>query len=497
MKKKFDLVVIGGGINGAGIVREAAAQGYKVYICDAGDFGAGTSSASTKLIHGGLRYLEHYKFKLVRDALKEREVLWKMAPHIIRPMRFILPHHTGLRPAWMLRLGLLIYDNLGGRKLLPKTKKVNLTKHQTGKPLKPEFKVAFEYSDCWVDDARLVILNLKDAKKMGAEIRSRTEVVSAQKKSGGWEVVTKQKNTGEEEKINASVVVNAAGPWVDNVLQKVFGLNQSQNIRLVRGSHIVIRRRFEHDKAYIFQNDDERIIFVIPYEDEFALIGTTDVEHKDIDKKIEIDKGEIKYLCETASKYLRVPVAEDDIVWTYSGVRPLYDDGASKAQEATREYIIKAQENLGDGSLLNIFGGKITTFRKLTQAVMPMIQEQIGEREAFGEVPEFYDGGEFGVGELDELRKKLAQEYPFVEEEVMKRMARQYGTEVRTVLGGAKDVGDLGKHFGCGLYEAEVNYLREYEWAQTAEDILWRRTKLGLKITQEETKNLEKFLVGG
>ncbi|MGI9350228.1 MAG: glycerol-3-phosphate dehydrogenase [Rhizobiaceae bacterium] len=488
-KPEFDIFVIGGGINGAGIAREATRRGYSVFLCDSGDFGSGTSSASTKLIHGGLRYLEHYEFKLVRESLMEREVLWKMAPHIIRPMRFVLPHHKGLRPAWLLRLGLFLYDHLGGRKLLPATKTLDLGQDAAGIPLKKSFKNAFEYSDCWVEDSRLVILNLRVAQKLGAEIIPRTPVRKAVYKKNHWHL-----KLGDSRTVTASVVVNATGPWVDQVLGTVFNISDSRNVRLVRGSHIVINQKFKHDRAYIFQNSDERIIFAIPYEGDFTLIGTTDTEHSDIAKKPEITQSEISYLCKMASEYFEEPVTQNDIVWTYSGVRPLYDDGASKAQEATRDYVIRAESTVGNDSLINIFGGKITTFRKLARSLVDELEKRFpgSGRDVIPEEP--FPGGNFPISHFDQLVEQIRNDFPFMERDIVTRMVRTYGTEVRTILNKCETIDDLGQYFGSGLYQREVEFLKNHEWARTAEDILYRRTKLGLHMKEDEIVALEDWI---
>jgi len=485
----YDILIIGGGINGAGIALEAAMRGYSVCVCESGDFGGGTSSASTKLIHGGLRYLEHYEFLLVRKALMEREVLWNMAPHIIWPMRFVLPHHSGLRPAWLLRLGLFLYDHLGGRKLLPATKTLNLSRDEAGEPLKSTFKKAFEYSDCWVEDARLVILNLRLAQTLGAEIKPRTAVNHASFQNGYWHA-----DIGNSEKISASLVINATGPWVDTVLQRVFGINNCQNVRLVRGSHIVIKKKFEHDRAYIFQNSDERIIFAIPYETDYTLIGTTDAEHQDISEKPEIAQEEISYLCEMATEYFEEPVTQDDVVWTYSGVRPLYDDGASKAQEATRDYVIRAEQSVGNGSLINIFGGKITTFRILAQSMMEEIEHILGKRGGVHEEMHHYPGGDFPVDGFENLVDQYKQNYGFLDDTVIRRLVRLYGTETIDILGNATELANLGEHIGEGLYEAEVKFLMEKEWAVEPEDILFRRTKLGIRMDRKQVAKLKKLM---
>lgn len=490
----YDIVVVGGGINGAGIARDAAGRGYSVCLCDAGDFAGGTSSASTKLVHGGLRYLEHYEFRLVRESLMEREVLWQMAPHIIWPLRFVLPYHGGLRPAWLLRLGLFLYDNLGGRKLLPGTKTIDLKNDPTGTPLKSSFLKGFEYSDCWVEDSRMVILNLRDAMAKGANIRPRTALERASYQEGKWHLGLGNRKTGAACEITASLVVNATGPYVDEVLKSVFGRNDAHHVRLVRGSHIVIRKKFEHDRCYIFQNADDRIIFAIPYERNFTLIGTTDVEHASIDKKPEITEQEIDYLCEMASEYFIEPVTKKDVVWTYSGVRPLFDDGASKAQEATRDYVIKRDDALGDGSLLNIFGGKITTFRRLAESLMNEVEETLGKRGPAWTRGATLPGGKFPVTGYQDLVDDLSKRFSFVDDELMSRLVRQYGTDVGVMLEGMKSLEDMGLDFGASLFEAEVRYLMTYEWAMDAEDILFRRTRLGISMTGAQIDALQEFV---
>ena len=454
----YDVLIIGGGINGCGIARDAVGRGYSVCLCEAGDFGGGTSSASTKLVHGGLRYLEHYEFLLVRKALMEREVLWKIAPHIIWPMRFVLPHHSGLRPAWLLRLGLFLYDHIGGRKLLPPTSSLNLRHDEAGKPLKPTFRKAFEYSDCWVEDSRLVVLNALDAAQRGADMRPHTKVARAQRSDGQWLVEMEDTLSGVRQTVTAGIIVNAAGPWVDMVLKQVFGHNDVRNVRLVRGSHIVIARKFAHDKAYIFQNSDNRIIFAIPYEGDYTLIGTTDAEHgQDMDKP-EISTEEIEYLCAMASEYFSEPVKKSDVVWTYSGVRPLYDDGASKAQEATRDYVIRTDGDSGTGLLLNIFGGKITTFRVLAEQILKDIESALGARKPAWTADAALPGGDFAVQGFDALVDEYADARPNLDRKLITRLVRQYGTRAQLVLGDARKTRDLGSDFGSGLYDAEVVY---------------------------------------
>jgi len=490
----YDVLIIGGGINGCGIARDAVGRGFSVCLCEAGDFGGGTSSASTKLVHGGLRYLEHYEFLLVRKALMEREVLWKIAPHIIWPMRFVLPHHSGLRPAWLIRLGLFLYDHIGGRKLLPPTSSVNLRSDEAGKPLKQAFKKAFEYSDCWVEDSRLVVLNALDAANRGASMRPHTKVARARRADGQWRVELEDTLSGLRQTVTASIIVNAAGPWVDMVLKQVFSQNDARNVRLVRGSHIVISRKFAHDKAYIFQNDDGRIIFAIPYEGDYTLIGTTDAEHGDEMDKPEISGGEIDYLCKMASEYFAEPVTKSDVVWTYSGVRPLYDDGASKAQEATRDYVIREDGNRDAGLLLNIFGGKITTFRVLAEEILKNVERTLGERQPSWTAGVALPGGDFEAQEFNELVDQYANARPLMDRKLIARLVRQYGTRAQIVLGDAQQTSDLGKIFGNGLHEAEVAYLMRHEWALKAEDILFRRTKLGIAYNTRQIQTLQAFM---
>src|SRR5947209_16142207 len=365
----YDLAIIGGGINGCGIARDAAGRGLSVLLAEQGDLAGATSSASTKLIHGGLRYLEHYEFRLVREALIEREVLLKAAPHIIRPLRFVLPHHRGLRPWPILRLGLFLYDHLGGRKILPPTRSLDLSRDPAGTPLKPEFVRAFEYSDCFVDDARLVVLNARDAADKGAEIRTRTRATEIRQADGIWTVGMVDTLTGARSQVQARALVNAGGPWVEDVLGRGAGVNAKAKVRLVQGSHIVVRKLYDHDRAYMFQNADGRIIFVIPYQDDFTLIGTTDRDYDGDPSKVKATAEEIQYLCAAASEYLAKAVTPDDVVWTYSGVRPLYDDGASEAKAATRDYVFEL-DTPGGVPLLSIYGGKITTYRRLAEEAL-------------------------------------------------------------------------------------------------------------------------------
>ncbi|MGI9363984.1 MAG: glycerol-3-phosphate dehydrogenase, partial [Rhizobiaceae bacterium] len=459
MARHVDIFIVGGGINGAGIARDATGRGYSVALCEMNDLASGTSSWSSKLVHGGVRYLEHYEFLLVRKALSEREVLWAAAPHIIRPMRFILPHHKDLRPAWLLRLGLFLYDHIGGRKLLPATRTVDLAKGVFGKPLKTIFKRGFQYSDCQVDDSRLVVLNAMDARDKGAEILVHTSCISARRcrDTQQWVLETRQAETGTIEEFTADLVINAAGPWVDQVLGTAFGQNDAQNVRMVQGSHIVVPKLYEHDNCYIFQNADGRIIFAIPYTQDTTLIGTTDKDFAGDPGTAAISRDEIQYLCSAASEYFEKPVRQEDIVWTYSGVRPLYDDGATAAQEATRDYVFKQDRGQGnEAPLINIFGGKITTYRVLAEKMMEEVEGLIGRKGRPWTSKAPLPGGDFPTTGFDALVNKAEQTYPFMEKSLLERLCHAYGTRVAMVLGNASSLADLGKDFGCGLYEVEI-----------------------------------------
>ena len=489
-----DLFVIGGGINGCGIARDAAGRGYSVALAEMDDFASGTSSGATKLIHGGLRYLEHYEFRLVRESLMEREVLWAMAPHIIWPMRFVLPYQKGgIRPAWLIRLGLFLYDHLGGRKLLPPTSVLDMRKDPAGKPLKSNFTKAFEYSDGWVDDARMVVLNARDAADHGARIMPRTKVVGARAENGSWTIETVDVVSGRRETHQSRMLVNAAGPWVDQVIRNAFGQNDAHHVRLVQGSHIVVRKKFEGPRAYFFQNPDNRIIFAIPYEDDFTLIGTTDRDYDADPRDVRISEEETTYLCSAASEYFREPVTPEDIVWTYSAVRPLFDDGASKAQEATRDYVLKLEEGQG-APLLNVFGGKLTTYRRLAEHALEKVGETIGTKGPRWTSESRLPGGDFPAKGYEGEVSKLRQRYPFLPERQARHLVRRYGTRSAMILGEAKRIEDLGRQFGSDLYEAEVRYLMEQEWAMSAQDVLWRRTKEGLRLTKEQARDLEEYM---
>lgn len=497
--KLYDIAIIGGGINGAGIARDAAGRGHSVYLCEKNDLASGTSSTSTKLIHGGLRYLEYYEFRLVREALLEREVLWAIAPHIVRPLRFVLPHHKGLRPAWFLRLGLFLYDHLGGRKLLPGTKTLNLTTSAAGKPLKPGlFSKGFEYSDCWVDDARLVTLNAIDARAHGATIETRTALVSAQRDRDIWTATVADQQTGKTRQIRARVLVNAAGPWASDVLGSRVTSSSVARTRLVQGSHVVVPKLYDHPSCYIFQNADNRIIFAIPYENDYTLIGTTDRDYLGDPAEVAITPQEVDYLCEAASEYFAKPVTADSIVWTYSGVRSLFEDGASAAQAATRDYVLDLDANPGKAPLLSIFGGKITTYRRLAEHVMEKLSPLLPAanlRSSGWTGREPLPGGDFATSEFDEVVQELLQQCPFLDHAHATRLARSYGLRAYDVVGNAKSIEGLGQQFGAGLTAAEIDYLCANEWAQSAEDILWRRSKLGLKMSVAERREVADYLI--
>jgi len=490
----YDLVVVGGGINGCGIARDAAGRGLSVFLCEQDDLASGTSSASTKLIHGGLRYLEYYEFRLVREALHEREVLLKAAPHIIWPLRFILPHHEGLRPAWLIRFGLFLYDHIGGRKLLPGTSNVDLRTDPAGLPLKQDYHKGFEYSDCWVMDSRLVVLNAMDAAARGAVIKTRTPMLSAERRDGLWNLQLKDKQNGEEYQITAKVLINATGPWLDSVLETIPHCDTQEHIRMVKGSHIIVAKLFDHDRAYIFQNSDGRIIFAIPYETDFTLIGTTDVDFHGVPGEVAISAEETDYLCRAASEYFTQSISPADVVASFSGIRPLFDDGKSEAKAATRDYVLKLDIADNGPPLLSIYGGKITTYRKLAESVLeklsPYLRAASGPWTARAHLP----GGNFAPDAFAEEVRRLRSAKPFINEQLATRLIRCYGTCVREMTETLNAPADLGTHFGHGLYEFEVTYLRQNEWALTAEDILWRRTKLGLHFTPTEAQVLADFL---
>ncbi len=487
--KVYDLLVVGGGVNGCGIARDAALRGAKVVLVERGDLAQGTSSASTKLIHGGLRYLEHYEFALVREALSERERLWAVAPHIIWPLRFVLPYRPGLRPRWLLRMGLFLYDHLGGRKHLPPTRTLNLRKDAAGRPLQPQFRFAFEYSDCWVDDARLVVLNARDAADHGAEIHTRSELIQLARLDDLWRATLSDGRI-----LLARAAINAAGPRVLEALGRAH-VATSQSMRLVRGSHIVVRRLYDHDRAYFFQLPDKRIFFAIPYEDDFTLVGTTDADHHGSLDDVHATPEEIAYLCEGANGYFRTKLTPADVVWSYAGVRPLIDDGSGKPEAATRGYTLRVDGGAREAPLLSVFGGKITTYRHLAAAAVDKLRPWLPVLATASTTDNRpLPGGDFPIDGVPALQQRLQARYPFIDPATIARLARQYGTRAFAWLGEARTAQDLEQGFGHGLTQAEVDYLTTQEWARTADDILWRRTKLGLRLSAAERAALEAYL---
>ncbi len=507
-----DLFIIGGGINGCGIARDATGRGLSVTLAEQGDLAQATSSASTKLFHGGLRYLEYFEFRLVREALEERETLLTAMPHISWPMRFVLPYHPdmrfesdtptsrllsrvmpwmkGRRPAWLIRLGLLMYDTMGGRKILPAARTLDLTRDPAGKPLNKKFVKAYEYSDCWVEDSRLVALNARDAALRGATVMVQTRVVSADRTADHWVITTDGPQGREQHKARA--LVNAGGPWVEDIIRNVARINSTEGVRLVRGSHIVTKKLYDHDRCYFFQGADGRIIFAIPYEQDFTLIGTTDQDHKGAPKDAVCTDAERDYLCNFASQYFAKPVTAADVVWAYSGVRPLYNDGAKSATAATRDYVLSLDQTAAP--LLNVFGGKITTYRRLAESALeklaPYFPKATGKWTARVAMP----GGDFPVDGVAALTRALTARYPFLTPYWAGRMIRAYGTEAQAVLGDAQNPGDLGTDFGATLTEAEVKWLMRHEFATRAADVVWRRTKLGLRLSAEQIATLDAYM---
>lgn len=499
-----DIFIIGGGINGCGIARDASGRGLKVALAEMNDLASATSSSSTKLFHGGLRYLEYFEFRLVREALEERETLLVAMPHISWPMRFVLPYHPdmrfegdtptsrllsrfmpwmkGRRPAWLIRLGLLMYDNLGGRSILPGARTLDLQSDPAGKWLNPKFHKAYEYSDCWVEDSRLVVLNARDAEARGARIMTRTKVISATRDGDLWRVVTE--GPSGPATYAARALVNAGGPWVEDIIRNTVRINSTEGVRLVRGSHIVTKRLFDHDRCYFFQGTDGRIIFAIPYEQDFTLIGTTDQDHQGKPSEAVCTDAEQDYLCNFASQYFAKPVTRADIVWTYSGVRPLYNDGAKSATAATRDYVLSLDEN--GPPLLNVFGGKITTYRRLAESALAKLTPFFPKATAAWTARKALPGGDFPHDGVAALRARLTRDYPFLSERHAARLIRAYGTECWALLGDAKTTADLGTDLGATLTEAELRWLMTREYALRAEDVVWRRSKLGLRLTADD-----------
>ena len=488
----FDLAIVGGGINGTGIARDAAGRGLKVLLVEQGDLASGTSSASTKLIHGGLRYLEHGWFSLVREALGEREVLWRMAPHLIRPMRFVLPVEPGMRPSWLLRLGLFVYDHLGGRGLLPGTRSIDLARDPLGAPLRVQYRFAFEYSDCATDDSRLVVLNAVDAAARGALIRTRTRCLSAER-AGEWTLVLETRR--RREVATARVLINATGPWIGDFARSVLREAAPEHLRLDKGSHIVVRRLFPHDRGYVLQNKDRRIVFALPYERDFTLIGTTDNLFSGNPDAVAPEAGEIGYLCAVVNEHFRAAISPADVVWAFAGVRSLYDDGSTEPQDTMRDYVLALDAPSGSAPMVTVYGGKITTYRRLAEAVLERLAPHVGKRPTWTKSSHL-PGGDFPVNGLATLIAQVRRSWPFLGDALARRLVAAYGTRVSQILRSAKSGDDLGPRLGADLSGAEVLYLMEHEWAQTADDVLWRRSKLGLRLAQNERAALEQFMTG-
>jgi glycerol-3-phosphate dehydrogenase len=492
-KKHYDLCVIGGGINGAGVARDAAGRGLSVLLVEARDLTAATSSASTKLIHGGLRYLEYFEFGLVRDSLKERETLLRLAPHIIQPMSFVLPHDRGQRPWWMIRLGLFLYDNLARRKMLPGSQGIDFHKTGAGEPLKEHFKKGFKYADCWVDDARLVVLNAMSAAEKGADILTQTKCIGIEDGRQAW-TVRLEDAAGLTFEVSAEALVNATGPWVRDVIDGS-GLAQpdTPHIRLVKGSHIIIKRAYEGDQAYILQQPDKRIVFVIPYEGDYTLIGTTEEAFEGDSYEARISEEEMTYLCEAYNRAFKAPISRSDLLWTYSGVRPLFDDGEGEARAVTRDYKIYEQPSTPH-LMLSVFGGKLTTYRVLAEEVVDRIVEVAGRDVPAWTALENLPGGGIAAADFEAFLDVQRKEYSWLEEGLLYRYARSYGARMDRFLEGAGSIDDLGVHYGGGLYEAELRYLVRHEWARCAEDVLWRRSKLGAHVDKDTAARLEAAL---
>jgi glycerol-3-phosphate dehydrogenase len=498
-KLQCDVLVVGGGINGVGIARDAAGRGLSVVLCEKDDLASHTSSASTKLIHGGLRYLEHYEFGLVRKALIEREVLLRAAPHIMWPMRFVMPQDKGQRPAWMIRAGMLLYDHLARRELLSGSETVDLRSHPAGQPLKAEFTRGYVYSDGWVDDARLVVLNALDAAEKNARVFTRTACESLTRDGKVWNAVLR--NAGNDTiNIQARCVVNATGPWVTSFLQTAARQPSDRAVRLIKGSHIVVKRLFDHPYAYILQNPDGRIVFAIPYQQDFTLVGTTDIEYHGDTRNVTIDRAEIDYLCELSSRYLQRPIQPSDVVWSYSGVRPLVEDESSNASAVTRDYRLEMEN--GGAPLLSIFGGKITTFRKLAEEAVDMIANRLGNRSGAWTANACLPGGDIygalpsnrSVLEFDGYVQQKRQQYSWLDAALITRYARAYGSRIDVLLKGKSEPRDMGEEILPGLFAAEVEYLMQHEWATCAADVLWRRSKLGLHVPAGSESRLEEWM---
>lgn len=490
----YDLLIVGGGVNGAGIARDAVGRGASVLMVEQDDLASYTSSASTKLIHGGLRYLEYYEFRLVKEALTERERLLKMAPHIMWPMRFVLPHSKLVRPAWMLKAGLFLYDHLASNMTLPKSRAIDFRTHSAGQPLKSDYTKGFVYSDGWVQDSRLVVLNAMDAAERGADVRTRTRLINATRQNGLWQAELEDRVTGQTTTVQARALVNAAGPWVARLLADTLKIPNSKSVRLVKGSHIIVPKVFDGPQAYIFQNPDKRIVFAIPYEQKFTLIGTTDIPWKEAPGKVGIAPDEISYLCESVNRYFKTAVKEGDVVWSYAGLRPLYDDASANASAVTRDYVLDLDTQDG-APLLSIFGGKITTYRKLAEHALeklaPVLPAVAGKSWTANEV---LPGGDIGDGGFDAALARLSRAAAWLPANLAWRLMRNYGSRAYEIIGEATSLQGMGTVLGGDLTTREVDYLIQREWARTAEDVLWRRSKLGLHLNEEEKRKVADYI---
>ena len=488
-----DVLVVGGGINGVGIARDAVGRGLSVVLCEKDDLAEGTSSRSGKLVHGGLRYLEYYEFRLVREALTEREVLLDAAPHIIWPMRFVLPHSREQRPAWLVRLGLFLYDHLGGRKKLPGTRTLDLRTAPEGLAIQDRYSKAFEYSDCWVDDARLVVLNAIDARERGGTVLTRTAAASLTRDSTLWKAVLTRQD-GAEMTVKARAVVNAAGPWVENIIRNVARQNSSRRVRLVKGSHLVVKKFWDTPNAFLFQNTDKRVVFVNPYQGDLCLIGTTDIAYDGDAGDVKIEDIEIDYLLSAVNRYTRKQLTRDDILHSFSGVRPLLEDDADNPSAVTRDYVFDLDGREGEAPMLNIFGGKITTYRELAEHGLDKLKGHFPEmgKAWTGRVP--LPGGDMANADFDAFLRDVAKRYPFLPPDLAHHYARLYGTRIERIVGSATSLADLGRHFGEAFYEVEANYLIDEEWAVTPADILDRRTKHGLRLDAAQTASFMEWM---
>ena len=490
----LDLLIIGGGINGVGIARDASGRGLRVALCEQDDLASATSSASSKLIHGGLRYLEHFEFRLVRESLAEREVLLAIAPHLVRPMRFVLPHVPALRAAWMLRAGLFLYDRLSRRVTLPASLGVDLSTSAWGAGLKPGFRRGFVYSDCQVDDARLVVINARDAAERGAHILTRTRFETATPAATGWRVVLEDRHNDRHLEMHARLLVNAAGPWVTTTLEAVPGAEQRHRIRLVKGSHIVVPRLYAGEHALILQNDDGRVVFVIPFETDYSLIGTTDTVVSSQPGPVTINDAEIDYLCRAVNRYIAKATTPGDVIWSYAGLRALFDDGETEASRVTRDYALELDRHAGRPPILNVYGGKLTTYRRLAERALDVLAPHLPSMGPPWTATRPLPGGALAEGGIDTLTEALAGQYPGLEEGLLRALARRHGNLTSELLAGAEADPGGTLHFGADLYAFEVDYLVEKEWAITAEDVLWRRTKSGLRLDPGARERLAGYL---